>query len=416
MDRALPESVTRNRRLRTIIGILLAVLVLILAFIVLGWLTSPSVKRSRIRTAIAEIGRVDATVSASGTVIPAFEEAITTPVNSTVKAVFLQVGDSVKAGQSILQLDKTALELTRQQTQNELELQRTRKRQLNLQLEQQRIEIEGSYDIKQLQAKYAQAQYNRDKYLYDLGGLSGDDLARSELSLRMAEREMEQLAATVENRKTALGFDLAAVELEIRIQQSRLDEITRQLELADVRPTRDGVVTWVSSDIGTSVAAGAVVARVADLRSFKVEAAISDIHAVRLAQRVPVRVKLGDQSLEGHIEAVRPAVKDGVMSFLVALDDPSNRSLRPNLRTDVYVVTATRDSVLRVANGPFYSGVRDQTVFVVDGNEAIAHRVDIGSSNVDWVELTGDIKPGDEIIVSDMRNYQHMSSVAINED
>lgn len=337
-------------------------------------------------------------------------------MNTRIEAILRQVGDSVRTGQSILRLDKTALESSRQQTHDELELQRTRKRQLNLQLERQRIEIEGSYDLKQLQAKYAQAQYNRDKYLYEIGGLSGDDLARSELSLQMAEREMTKLAATVDNQKASLEIDLAAVELEIGIQKSRLQEITRQLELAEVRPTRDGIVTWISDGIGTSVPAGAIVARVADLRAFKVEASISDIHAVRLSPGASVRVKLGDQSLSGQIEVVRPAVKDGVMSFLVALDDASNRSLRPNQRVDVFVVTATRDSVLRVSNGPFYTGLRDQAVFVLDGDKAVAHKIDIGASNIDWVELQGDIKPGDEVVISDMRKYQHMSHISIQQD
>jgi HlyD family secretion protein len=416
MDRELPSEIVRNRRIRTLVVVLLGVLVVVAAFLLLGWLTSASVKRSRIRTAVAEIGRVDATVQASGTVIPAFEEAITAPITSTVEAVFLQVGDSVKAGQSILRLDRTALESSRQQTHDALELQRTRKRQLSLQLERQRIEIEGSYDLKQLQAKYARAQYNRDKYLFDIGGLSGDDLARSELSLQMAEREMAKLAATVENQRAALEIDLAAVELEIRIQQSRLQEIIRQLELAEARPTHDGVITWISDGIGSSVTAGAVIARVADLRTFKVDASISDVHAVKLIAGGIVRVKLGNQSLDGRIAAVRPAVKDGVMDFLVTLSDSGNQSLRPNQRADVFVVTATHDSVLRVVNGPFYTGVRDQSVFVLDGGQAVVRKVDIGASNVDWVELQGNIKPGDEIIISDMRKYQNLSHITIEQD
>lgn len=416
MDRALPASVTRNRRLRTLAGLAVGIAIIVAAILLLRLLTSSSIKRSRIRTAVAEIGHVDATVQASGTVVPAFEEGITSPIYTTVEAVLLDVGDSVKSGQSILRLDKTALELSRQQVRDELELQRTRKRQLNLQLERQRIDLDGSYEIKQLQAKYAEAQYNRDKHLFEIGGLSGNDLARSELSLQIAKREMEQLAAKVQNQKATIEIDLEAVEFEIRIQQSRLQEITRQLDLAEVRSSRDGVVTWISDDIGTSVLTGAVVARVADLRTFEVEATISDVHAARLTTGTVVSVKFNDQSLDGHIQSVSPSVKDGVMSFVVALDDNDNRSLRPNLRTDVFVVTASRDSILRIANGPFYAGVRDQTVFVINGTRAIAHKVDIGATNIDWVELQGDIKPGDEVIVSDMRKYQHLNRITIEQD
>jgi HlyD family secretion protein len=416
MDRELPARVIRTRRIKMLLGVASIVVLFVFSVWAIRWVTERSVKRSRIRTAVAEIGSLDATVTASGIVIPAFEQAITSPVRTTVESVFVETGDHVTKDQALMSLDKEALLSSHQRISDELELQRTKKRQLSLQLERQRIDLQTSYDLKQLQVEYARAQYARDKRLHDIGGTTDEDLARSELSVEMAERELTQLAARIDNQQASLKADLSAVDLEIRISRNKLQEIARQLDLAQVRPTCEGIVTWIKDDIGASVAEGEELARVADLESFKIEAKISDVHADKVVVGGLVKIRTNDQYLDGRIQSVQPSVQEGVISFVVKPDDADHPSLRPNLRTDVLVVTAREDSVLRVPNGPFYNGVREQTVYVVEGNEAVAHTVDIGATNFDWVELRGDIRPGDIVIISDMSGYHRMDRVSIDED
>lgn len=95
------------------------------------------------------------------------------------------------------------------------------------------------------------------------------------------------------------------------------------------------------------------------------------------------------------------------------MDNPNDKILRPNLKTDVFVVTASVNNVLRVANGPFYDGIHDQAVFVIKENRAEARKVNIGASNFNWVELQGEISPGDTIIISDMKKYRETKVLGI---
>lgn len=416
MDRELPLKVIRARKMKKASLFAAPVAIVLLAFWGLSLITQSSINRSRIRTAVVELGAVESTVSASGRVVPAFEQVITSPVASVVESVYVKTGDSVDAGTPLLSLDCEALLSSRTQTANELELQRTKKKQMMLQLERQQIDLTTSREIKKLQVEHAQTEYNREKELLGVGGTTEQKLLEYDLAAQVARKELEKLEAEITNQEQTHQADLKAIDLQIEIEKSRMADIDRKLELARARAPRPSVVTWINDDIGASVVAGEPLVRLADLSRFRVDASISDVHGDKLTVGGLARLRVGKERLSGRIKTIQPSVKEGVVSFTIELDQPSNPILRPNLRADVQVVTGGVENVMRVVNGPFYDGLRDQTVFVIESGRAVAHTVDIGASNIDWVEVSGDVAPGDTVIISDMRRYRNASSLTIKEE
>ncbi len=415
MDRELPPEIIRKNRRKKYAKIASVPILLILVLWVFSAVITRSVSRASIRTAVAEMGPLEATVTASGIIIPDFEQAITSPIQSRVDSVFLRSGDTVKAGQAILRLNRESIQLAHAKLMNELELLRNAKDRVDLQLEQRRSELNTEYQVKEMQSRFVAAQLDREKQLFKIGGSSKEGLERAELNAAIAEKELEQLAEKLKNQEAALQAERREVDLKIKIQENTIDEMRRQMALAEARADRDGVVTWVNENIGAAVNPGDIIARIADLSSFRVEAKISDVHADKLVVGGPVRVRVNDRDLNGRVASVNPTVQNGVMTFLVELDNKADKSLRPQLRADVFVVTASKPNVLRVKNGPFYDGLMEHTAFVVEGDKAVRREVTLGVSNFDYVELQGDIKPGDEVIISDMKSYLNMSEVSISD-
>jgi len=416
MDRELSQDEVKRARVKRYSRLLVAIVIPVAGLLLVRAMLKPELHRSRILTSIAETGPLEATVSASGTVVPGFEQVITSPMVSRINRVFLKTGDRADSGQSVLELDTESIARTLDQLRDELKLHENEKERLSLELNRSQIDFQSRYDIKELQTRYARAERERISHLATIGGATRVDLDQAELNVEINERELKQLANQLENQQATLKADLKSVDIKIRIQKNRIDEVQRQINRAETRAERPGVVTWVNDNIGSSVAAGEVVARVADLSSFRIEAQISDIHAGSLKVGGAVRVRIKDNILPGVISVIQPAVKDGVITFLVDLDDNSNPLLRSNLRVDVYVVTAMKPAVTRVKNGAFYQGIVDQKVFVIEGDKAIRKTVTIGEVNFDWVEVIGDIHPGDEVIISNMKDFEHMSEVEVEPD
>ena len=415
MDRELPPEITRKNRRKKYAKIALVPILLMLALWIFSAVITRSVSRASIRTAVAEMGPLEATVTASGIVIPEFEQAITSPIQSRVDSVFLRSGDTVNAGQAILHLNRESIQLAYTKLLNELELLRNEMSRFDLQVEQSRSELKAQYEVKEMQSRFVAAQLDREKQLFAIGGSSKEGLERAELNAAIARKESEQLEEKLANQEAALQASRRELELKIKIQENTIDEMRRQMALAEARSDRDGVVTWVNENIGATVNPGDIIARIADLSSFRVEAKISDVHADKLVTGGPVRVRVNDRDLNGRVSSVNPTVQNGVMTFLVELNNKADKALRPQLRADVFVVTASKPTVLRVKNGPFYDGLMEHKAFVVKGGKAVRREVTAGASNFDYVELQGDIKAGDEVIISDMKAYLNMSEVSISD-
>ena len=190
-------------------------------------------------------------------------------------------------------------------------------------------------------------------------------LKKSELAVSQAQIELAQLQGSRENARVANGTEVEGLGLEMSKLQQEQREARRLLDLATPRADRDGVLTWALTEEGVAIRKGDVIARIADLKSFRVDATVSDVHARRLSPGLPVTVKVNDDTLEGTIAGVLPTIQNGAITVHVALKDPSSPLLRSNLRVDVGIVTARKPRVVRIKRGPFAAGEGVQQVFVI---------------------------------------------------
>jgi len=111
---------------------------------------------------------------------------------------------------------------------------------------------------------------------------------------------------------------------------------------------------------------------------------------------------------------IQPSVQNGIVSFVIQLGEQNNQLLRPNMKVDVFLVTAARKNVLRVANGPAFRGASSQDIFVLNQGKAERKTVHTGMTNFDYVEVLDNLKPGDVIITSDMSAYKNTKELTIN--
>jgi len=376
-------------------------------------LLSPSIRRDAIRTAIVERGAVDAAISATGVVVPAIEQVITSPVEARVLRLIERPGATLTAGQPILELDVSQARLTVDTLSQDLAIKANSQAQTRLKLQKSLIDLDGKAEVKALQLAALEAQLQRDRQLSTEGLLSLELLKKSELATAQAAIELKQLKAERDNAHQATGTELAGLDLEIAKLRGEETEARRQLELASPRAGRGGVLTWVVTEEGAAVAKGQVLARVADFSSFRVDAGVSDVHAKRLLPGQPVVVRIGDERLQGAVAEINPTVVNGLITVAVALAEPSSPLLRSNLRVDVEIVTARKPQTLRVQRGPFSTGEGTQPVFVVRGGRAERQDVTFGISGAEYFEVTGGLMPGDEVVVSDMRDYIRLERVRL---
>jgi HlyD family secretion protein len=286
--------------------------------------------------------------------------------------------------------------------------------QLRISLEKSLTDLRGRIESQKLDVEALQYRAEQNRKLRGDGLVSEQMLKASEVEAKKARIELDQLLAQSENEHRATDAQLAGLELDLATLRRDRDEARRQLELATTRSDRSGVLTWVIPQEGTTVRRGDVIARIADLDSFRVEAKVSDVHSAELRPGEAVRVMVDGQPLRGRLAQVDPTIESGTVKFTVDLDDKRNAKLRNNLSVDVLVVTDSRANALRAPKGPYAQGGASEPVFVVQADHpdrAVKRNVRFGLSGYDCFEVLDGLSEGDEVIVSDMRDYIHLSQV-----
>jgi len=411
MDRELDAS-TRYRRLgrRVAVGIGGVVLCVAVLLLLPGWLR-PSVNREQVRTGTVDRGPVEGVVEATGTVIPAFEGVISSPVEARVEKVLKRPGDIVRAGDEILSLDTATARLDLGKIEDQLARKVNEQEQLRINLEKSLNDLRGQIETQKLDAEAAAYRAEQNRKLRSDGLVSEASFKASETEAKKAQIQLAQLQASVEGARRSTASQLQGVELDLATLRKEREDALRLLERATTRSDRSGVLTWVVPQEGVMIRRGDVIARIADLDSFRVEATVSDVHSSSLHPGQPVRVRLDDQILDGRLASIDPTIENGAVKFKVDLADARNPKLRNALRLDVLVVTEARANALRVPKGPFAQGGSTENVFVVQGDHAVRRPVHIGLTGYDFYEVVDGLAPGEVVILSDMKDYQHLERV-----
>lgn len=414
MDRALDLGVRRYRLIRrvswTVLAISASVAVVVLAS---SWLR-PTVHRNRVRVGRVERGDLEATVRASGQVAPAFERVVSSPVEARVLRLLRQPGAILEAGDPILELDTSSIRMQLDQLEEKLARIENERRQQRLVHEKALAGLRHDVEIQQLDVEIAEYRLQQDRKLHAEGLIPDEILKESEVAFKKATIRLDQLDEEIVAAAQSHETTLEQLDLDARILRREMEETRRQQELATTRTEHPGVLTWVTEEAGATVRRGDLLARIADLESFRVEASVADAYASRLEIGQPVHVLIGEVSLPATLARILPTIEGGTVRFVVELDTPSHSLLRHNLRVDVLVVTGFRRDVLIIPRGPYIRGGGDlHQVFMIRGDSAVRREVRLGLVGHEYYELVDGLDEGDEIILSDMSRRLHADRIRV---
>ena len=132
MDREIPKEVRNKERNKKIIRYGAIGVAGIVVVSVLISLMRTGVKEKDLVFSQVGKGTIEVSVSASGKVVPAFEEIINSPINTRILEVYRKGGDSVDVGTPILKLDLQSAETDYKKMLDEEQMRSYKLKQLKL--------------------------------------------------------------------------------------------------------------------------------------------------------------------------------------------------------------------------------------------------------------------------------------------
>jgi HlyD family secretion protein len=224
----------------------------------------------------------------------------------------------------------------------------------------------------------------------------------------------------VERDRLAVGNK--SVKAQINAQESRIQQFRALARLKrdqatglKVRAGTSGVLQEVSVQVGQQVTPGFNIARVADPASLKAELKIAEtqIKDVKLGQ--PVAVDTRNGIIQGQVQRIDPAAREGTFTVDVTLVGPLPASARPDLSVDGTIELERLLDVLYVGRPAFGQGQQTVGLFRLtpDGQEAVRVQVTLGRSSVSTIEVVNGLKEGDQIILSDTSSVDSYDRIRV---
>jgi HlyD family secretion protein len=170
----------------------------------------------------------------------------------------------------------------------------------------------------------------------------------------------------------------------------------------------------IQAEVGAQVSQGTNLARVSDPTRLKAEIRISETQTRDLAIGQLADVDTRNGHVKGHVSRVDPASEGGTVGVDITLDEPLPAGARPALSVDGTIELERLENVLHVQSPAF--GQEDSTISlfkILPNGDAVRTPVKLGKRSVQFVEIVEGLQQGDEVILSDMSQYDGFDRVRV---
>lgn len=192
MDREISKEVRQKEQRKQFIklgaGIGIAV---VLIGGVIGFMQT-SLQRKDLVFSTVDKGVIEVSVSASGKVVPAFEEIINSPINSRIVEIYKKGGDSVDVGTPILKLDLLSAETDYKKQLDEEQMKRLQLDQLRIQNRNKLSEMEMQLKVSRMELNRKEVELRNERYLDSLGAGTTDKVRQVELDYNVSVLKLKE--------------------------------------------------------------------------------------------------------------------------------------------------------------------------------------------------------------------------------
>ncbi len=417
MDIARPD-IARAKKLRRIVygtGFTV-VLLLITAFVSRLEPAAPRVDKDTVFTATVERGEMVRNVRGTGTLVPEQIRWITAITSGTVEKIVILPGEVVTPDTVIVELSNPELEQQALEARLQLDAALARYASREVELDMQVLAQQAGLATVEADLSLATLQAEKDEELAADGLVSQIDVQESRTrAVMLATRhriEEQRLAKQTDAVQTQLAAEQADVDRLRTIYQLRHDQVNN----LRVRAGHTGILQEVPLEEGQSVTPGTNLARVGDPSRLKAELRIAETQAKDIQIGQPAAIDTRNGVIPGHVTRIDPAVQQGTVTVDVALDGELPRGARPDLTVDGTIELERLENVLYVGKPVFGQQQSVVSLFKLDpeSDDAVRTRVSLGRSSVTVIEVLEGLQPGDQVVLSDMSQWDAFDRVRLN--
>jgi HlyD family secretion protein len=327
-----------------------------------------------------------------------------------VEKILIEEGVMLKAGDKILELSNSSLQLNVLAREADVSEQINNLRNTRLAMERSRLAkktdlIEIEYRIKSLKRNQG-----KNKKLLKKGLIAQDnfDQVKDELDYFQARRDVVKESQFKE--LTLQSEQIKQLEINVKMLQSNLGISRKSLDNLKLVAPIDGQLTFLDAELGEFMPAGQRLGQIDVLNNFKVTTLVDEFYINRVAREQIGSYKLSGESLQLKVVKIYPGVTNGQFEVDWSFVGEVPKNIRRGQSLQIRLELGNASESLVVDTGGFYQDTGGSWAFVVDadGKGATKRKVIFGKRNADVLEVSSGLGIGEKIITSSYGDYSRM--------
>ena len=407
MDRVIEKKYWNTKKLLMIAGITALVVLIFASFYLTSGKSKLNVETDRITISEIKEGPFKEFIPVNGVVLPVTTIFLDAMEGGKVEEKFVEDGTMMKAGQPILRLSNTDLELqlANQETQvfnvlTQMQISKNNSEQNSINRQNQDAEVDNAL-------KEAERLYNVNKKLYDKKVIGLQEFQSSknmyEYQVRrkkLTEEIMKTDAVSMKQQVAQMGESYAQMKKTLMLMRKKVGDLI-------VRAPVDGQLTSLDAEIGQNKNQGQTLGQIDVMSGYKVRVDVDEHYLSRIFTGLKGDATVAGKSYGLTIKKVYTQVTAGRFQVDMVFTDSVPPSIRKGQTLQIGLSLSDERRAVLLPKGGFYQQTGGNWIFKVNESGTMAYKVDIqlGNQNPDNYEVLQGLKPGDKVITNSYENY-----------
>ncbi len=407
MDRVIEKKFWNTKKLLMIAGIAGLLILIFASFYLTSGKSKLNVETDRITISEIKEGPFKEFIPVNGVVLPVTTIFLDAMEGGKVEEKFVDDGTMMKAGQQILRLSNTDLELqlANQETQvfnvlTQMQISKNNSDQNSINRQNQDAEVDNALTE-------AERLYNVNKKLYDKKVIGLQEFQSSknmyEYQVRrkkLTEEIMKTDAVSMKQQVSQMGESYAQMKKTLALMQKKVGDLI-------VRAPVDGQLTSMDAEIGQNKNQGQTLGQIDVMSGYKVRVDVDEHYISRVFTGLKGDALIAGKNYNLAIKKVYTQVTAGRFQVDMVFTDSVPRSIRKGQTLQIGLTLSDERRAILLPKGGFYQQTGGNWIFKVSESGAMAYKVDIqlGNQNPDNYEVLQGLKPGDKVITNSYENY-----------
>lgn len=332
---------------------------------------------------------------------------LTSKLNGEIESINKNIGDSVKIGEVLTNLDNETFLLNYNNAKNSYEnsliaLNKIEDIEGNENLKYQPV-LSAKNNFKSLEAKYNEVKKNYDNMLilYEEGAISENDYNTIESAYISTKENYEMATNSYLTAKNNYKYDIQQIRLNVKTAKNNMESAKKVLDDSVIKSPISGVVSFEDVSIGENISPGKLLFKVINLDKIYINSGVSekDINNIKCGQSANIKIDSLDMIFKGEIVSVGPSPNDSTQKYPVKiLLNNKENLIKEKMYAEVSVVlqknkyySIPKESVVTINDKKY--------IYVLKGDRAKKIEVKITAKDDNNYGIKNSLKGIDNIVV-----------------